>query len=383
MVQKRSLPKKGNPLLSATKVTSYEDLIDRRRLGQTKLEVKQAQIGISNATLPSNLGVFEYAHLRAPLPADLSAQNSGVFKDPIPDSYFLMRRSKDGYISATGMFKAAFPYASGGDEELERKYILDMPATSHDETAGNVWIPEKFALDLAEEYNIGIWIKALLDPTPIDSKGASSGPKKSISPPPKFTLPKAYALHPPEPVQSTPSRRGRPRADSPGKQSSPGKKGTSTRKPRVTKAANVANANAASDSLQQALNSAAIAAESEASTNGDKVTVEVDSGIDMNGNVETDHTNVKVEVPGNAPDLALPENPETVIAKAKEMVQEARRLEGSSSSKATKRKADQLDKDEDGEQEPSKKIKTMEEELKKERIKTRALLGLSATLAIG
>ncbi len=69
-----------------------EVLVERRRLGQTTLIVKPGQIGTSNATKMENLGVFDYAHLRAPLPKDL--KGSGIFSgsrsSPMPDSYFLM-----------------------------------------------------------------------------------------------------------------------------------------------------------------------------------------------------------------------------------------------------------------------------------------------------
>lgn len=69
-----------------------DDLLSRRRLGKTNLSVKAAQIGTSNATKPENLGLFEYAHLRAPLPKDL--KGSEIFPShnaaQHPETYFLM-----------------------------------------------------------------------------------------------------------------------------------------------------------------------------------------------------------------------------------------------------------------------------------------------------
>lgn len=70
-----------------------EELLSRRRLGKTKLQVKPGQIGTSNATKPENLGNFEYAHLRAPLPKDLSGSEIFDHKtSPHPETYFLMVR---------------------------------------------------------------------------------------------------------------------------------------------------------------------------------------------------------------------------------------------------------------------------------------------------
>ena len=68
-----------------------EELLALRRLGKTNLSVKASQVGTSNATKPENLGPFEYAHLRAPLPKDL--KGSEIFPQhpsQHPDTYFLM-----------------------------------------------------------------------------------------------------------------------------------------------------------------------------------------------------------------------------------------------------------------------------------------------------
>ncbi len=71
-----------------------EELVKKRRLGQTNLAVKPGQVGTSNATKPENLGIFDYAHLRAPLPKNL--KGSEIFApnqhQPHPEAYFLMVR---------------------------------------------------------------------------------------------------------------------------------------------------------------------------------------------------------------------------------------------------------------------------------------------------
>ena len=56
----------------------------------------------------------------------------------------LQRRSSDGFVSATGMFKAAFPWAKHAEEDAEKEYIKAMTSTATDEIAGNVWISEHF-----------------------------------------------------------------------------------------------------------------------------------------------------------------------------------------------------------------------------------------------
>ena len=68
------------------------ELIKKRRLGQTTLSVKPGLVGTHNSTKPENLGPFDYAHLRAPLPEKL--KGSEIFaphaNQPVPEVYFLM-----------------------------------------------------------------------------------------------------------------------------------------------------------------------------------------------------------------------------------------------------------------------------------------------------
>lgn len=394
--------------------------------------------------------MFDYAHLRAPLPENL--KSSEIFapqpKQPHPEAYFLMvrstndtrhrtranrltpdqRRSSDGYVSATGMFKASFPWAKHSEEQAERMHIKGLPITSHDEVAGNVWIPEDYgryphlisyhtvliyfpALELAEDYGIGPWIRALLDPTPVSSGGDD---KKSISPPPKFIF-KANGDTSLPPPGATPRGRGRPRARSPSKIAAP-TKAHSPRKPRPShtkssKRANASSGEAARSSLQPSLDDGASRADTESADEErhdelheadqkdkveetdkfeEKVTVEVDSTIEVNGDTETTHTKLTVEMPSGSPNLPLPETTEEMITRAKEMVEEARKLEGESLRSGTKRKADELDDDDEEEDEekdqelqPAKKARLLEKELKKQRVRSRALIGIAATLAIG
>ena len=121
----------------------------------------------------------------------------------------------------------------------------------------------------------------------------------------------------------------------------------------------------------------------------DKVKVEVDSAVEVNGDTETTHTHVTVEMPAGAPELPLPEDTEAMIENAKRMVEEARALDAQSSSQAPKRKADDAELDEvdtDSEalpSQPAKKARVLEEKLKRERVRSRALIGISATLALG
>ncbi|MCJ1318966.1 hypothetical protein MMC15_004298 [Xylographa vitiligo] len=401
MTQERTLPKKRNPLVAPEKTPEHSELVSRRRLGSTRLAVKPDQVGSSNATKPENLGKFDYAHLRAPLPENL--RSSEIFapqpKQSPLGSYFLMRRSTDGYVSATGMFKVSFPWAKTAEEHAEHEYLKSLPTTSPDAVAGNVWVPETFALELAEEYGIVPWIEALLDEATV----VALDDEKVISPPPKFTFMANQDRTSLPPPSGTPARgRGRPRASSPMKSTS-GTKHLTPRKPRTTKAskeANAASAREASASLQATLDSAASIADTESvdgdkvngekhdeeKVDGDKVTVQVDSTVEVHGDTEITNTKVRVEMPVGSPELPMPENTEDMITRAKEMVEEARKLDGESS-RATKRKAEDLDDEEDEELDtllqPAKKARLLEQELKKQRVRKRALIGVAATLAIG
>lgn len=313
-----------------------------------------------------------------------------------------MRRSNDGYISATGMFKATFPYAEVAEEDMERKYVKSLEDTSSDETAGNVWIPPQSALKLAGEYQILPWVQALLDNTPIEVNPTKDGSPKPISSPPNFFLLPQEALAAP-----TPSRGRTRRSASPSKIASPRKTAGSTRARKSKKEDSVEpSTKAASKNLQQALKAANEDAESKRASDKGKsekseetteelasveeapaVRVNVDTDVEVKGDVETTHTHVEVEMPVGMAEMPSPEDTEAMIAKAKEMVEAAtNNATDVAPSKKSKRKVEEVEETEKEEGAevpgPAKKVK-VESELKKERVKTRALIGISATLALG
>ncbi|KAI9751812.1 MAG: hypothetical protein M1815_000891 [Lichina confinis] len=382
MVNKRTLPKVFNPLLQPDQAPKYDELVERRRLGQTDLRVKAGSVGTSNATKSKNLGVFDYAHLKVPLPRHMV--HAELFGGTAPDIYFLMRRSSDGFVSASGMFKAAFPAASLAEEETERKNLKSLATTSTDETAGNLWIPPTHALQLAELYRMEIWVRALLDTATIE-KGMDS--KRPIQPPPPFIPLEDNPFYAPPHLQNPNRPMTRLRSSSPSRAAAaaaaaatPAKKVASPRKRSARSAANAsaraaANAQTNAQALAQ-LDEATAAVDPvkpRASRSADwqghhqkdddddnddddddeesPVQVKVDSGVRTNGEFETRFTNVRVEMPPSLPELSSPDDPQKMVDAAKEMVAEAQKLESQISKVSRKRKANHLveiDDDDDG-----------------------------------
>jgi hypothetical protein len=120
----------------------------------------------------------------------------------------------------------------------------------------------------------------------------------------------------------------------------------------------------------------------------DVVRVEVDEVVEKVDDVETVHTTVKVKMPSSHPDLPLPDTAEGIIEQAREMVEEGRKLEAAKG-KSLKRKVEEVEDAEEAESsavQPAKKAKTetaMEATLKRERVKSRALVGIVTALAVG
>ena len=235
---------------------------------------------------------------------------------------------------------------------------------------------------------------------PADITQSPSNAKKQIAAPPRFEIPLDKVKLPPP--GRTPGRGStRLRSASPSKNTTPARPKASPRK-RQTKAqkeAAIANANAASESLQSALNDAASTAGAESTTSGGEpqetpatspslsgevVKVEVDQEVAVKAGTETTHTNVTIEMPAGSPQLPPPEDAEQMLETARRMVEEAKQLE--SSPKITKKtKAEDVDPAElDAElpQQPAKKARVLEESLKREKVRNRALFGVAATLTV-
>nr|POE71966.1 hypothetical protein CFP56_11842 [Quercus suber] len=328
----RQLPEDRNPLLDVERAPQYEILVERRCLGQTELKVKPGQIGTSNATKKENLGVLDYAHLRAPLPKDLTG--SGIFAKgsnrKYPEAYFLM---------------AAFPYAQVDEENAEKEYIKSLQAASSEEVAGNVWIQPDEALSLADEYGIRYWIEALLDPEPITH--GTNDTAKAIQSPPPFRA-REMEAEGVNGVDKTPekkfdgrrsTRRGGSvsvRSESPTKESkikTPARKIATPRTKRGRGRPALGSVDEGGISLEsESINGDAHKHEETSSrptSRRETVKIEVETTTtELPGDdEEVEHTKVNIEMPTGHPDLELPNDAEAMLEKARQMVREANKME--------------------------------------------------------
>jgi hypothetical protein len=238
------------------------------------------------------------------------------------------------------------------------------------------------ALNLADEYGIKLWIAALLDPEPITH--GTNDPKKSIQSPPPFSIkePVNGLGRSPEKPDGRRSTRGRSL-----RSASPMKKDASTRKfatPRKTRKPR--------GTLKFDEEAASIAEEAAESINGELATtnarqVEVETVLKPSpeGDEEVESTKVNIEMPAGLPELQLPNDAQEMLAQARAMVHEAEKINGTSSSAKGKRKAEEMVEDDEEELEllPPKRVKAVQTELRKEKIKRRAITGIAAGLAFG
>merc|ERR1719282_2296389 len=348
-----------------------------------------------------------------------------------PESYFLMRRSNDGFVSATGMFKAAFPYAQAEEEIAEKDYIKNLSDTASEEVAGNVWIHPDQALQLADEYGIRLWIAALLDPEPI-----THGNDPHIKSPPPYSQSKmangSRRSRSPEkkqqpqqpPVETRASTRSRRsasvRSESPG--ATPQVKTPSRPKATPRKSRRGRGTLSRVDEGAAAVEAESVNGRETGSTD-ENVKIEVETTThqhpaasrttrsaraaseDVVGGEDEERTKVNIELPAGNPDLPIPNDTEAMLREARRMVKEAEDLsaadgggggdEGSSSSNnrssKPKRKAEEMieDDDEIGLEGPrsgptaTTKRARVEIKLRKEKIKKRAAVGITASLALG
>lgn len=264
------------------------------------------------------------------------------------------------------------------------------------------------------------WVRALLDPAEINQ---NSGSADTITAPPKFEIPAIDGA-----VFAPPETRGRTRRSaSPSKSVSAARKIATPRNSRRTRGHKESSVtpSAAATSLQTSLDAAAAAVpetpskakkskgkpeingENSSSEDEDEdedqdedesqnesaaeeaehVTVNVEHTVDRDntGDLEKSKTNVSVDIPAELPDLPPPEDTEQMIAKAKEMVQEATKLQTEEEGPAAKkRKAVDLAEDDekpDTPGQPTKRARVLEDRLRRERVRNRALVGVTAALA--
>lgn len=376
-IKERSLPSQRNPLLQGADIPAYNELVDMRRLGQTNLGSK----GGNEAVL------FSYVHLRAPLPQSL--EGSEIFGSMAPESYFLMRRSQDGYVSSTGMFKASFPWAKKKEEDHERQYVREhFEKTSPDETAGNLWIHPTDALALADDYGMRLWIEALLDndtaPAPRRRSTRSVSPSKRLGSTPRKTRAKA--------AKDSPLK----------KEVAPIAEAMEEETEVVTLTTTEKTTLTSTETTPVLTNGNGIETSLTTPAKGEPtIKLRVDQESEEKGDVTVARNSVKLELasgelelPAGKITVPIVETAQEMIAKAKEMVAEAQRLDSGSdvipvNGVGRKRKAEDVEcAEEVGAGEESgyrhvKRSKVLEEELKREKVKNKALIGLTAVLAIG
>lgn len=239
------------------------------------------------------------------------------------------------------------------------------------------------ALELAEEYGITLWIAALLDPEPITH--GTNDPKKLIKSPPTYKM-KSMANG----VGRTPDKGTATKRSTRGARSMRSESPTSTRPKATPRSRRTAKTprKARGEELASVDENASVQDES---VNGDKVTVEVENTVvpDAKNEEAVESTKVNVTMPSDHPDLHL-DDPKKAMEVARQMTNQAKEIgEPSGATRKSKRKAEAMVEadDEVGLEGPSsraaKKSKPAETQLRKERMRNRALTGIAASLAVG
>jgi hypothetical protein len=269
------------------------------------------------------------------------------------------------------------------------------------------------ALELAEEYGIKLWIAALLDPEPI-AHGNNDSTKHIASPPPFAGEDSINS------VGRTPG--GAEKKD--GKRSTRGARSLRSESPTAAattttgtkskasarKMATPRKARKARGTVNSIDETASIADDTAVTTNGihkeeedsETVKIEVETTTvpvtNGTGTEEvTESTSVRVSVPASHPELSVgpPNDMDEMLQKARDMVAEAERLSRSTADATTlsprqsgKRKADEITVEESetaliGAEPSTKRAKVVEVELRKERVRRRALTGIAGVLALG
>lgn len=225
------------------------------------------------------------------------------------------------------------------------------------------------ALVLADEYGIRRWIEALLDPEAITH--GTSDPKKGIKSPPTYRIKDMSNGTGKTPAKKSGGRNSVRGAkddaspESPTKKT-PARKTATPRKPRKSRGKS---------------------AEPDA-VDGEtaKVEVETETKPSLTSEEEVETTKVNVEMPTGHPDLPLPEDTPGMLEKAREMVKEAGKIAVTTTGKAKRKVKEMTDDDEDVPLSPgpeAKRQRTATLELRKERLRRRAMMGIVGSLAIG
>ena len=255
------------------------------------------------------------------------------------------------------------------------------------------------------------WVRALIDPTEIAQTPSSA--KKNVTPPPK------YELSPLDLLPSSASRARTRRSVSPSKRPSSPRKSKSAKPAATAKkerdATDIASSIPAGvpETVEETIETEK-KANGEAQPRRSKPTrrskrnptplreqenaTEDKSTKPAPSPVKEAEENIQKEEEGEKPllpELPAEANPTELISEAKEMVEQANKEEQSiegeaSEERPTKRKTDPLSEDlgEAGERlsevetQRVKRAKVLEDKLKRERVRNRALVGVTAALAV-